>query len=205
MLHVQRRSDPRAFALLVRRWEHPIRRFCARRMGDRHLAEDLAQEAFLRVFRHRKDYRNDSRFSVYLYRIAVNVCYDELRRLKRRGETRLDDDPDACCTGVGPVAAPGPTSADDAVDREQADLVRQAVLSLPQHYQDVVVLRHYEGLKFREVADVLRIPDGTVKSRMAKALSRLAKLLGSTLDGEGPRPAEGPPAHRPCESERELT
>ena len=203
MLYVQNRDDPRAFALLIRRWQDRIRWFCARRIGDLHLGEDLAQEVFMRVFQHRKDYRNDGRFSVYLYRIALNVCYDQLRRLKRHGRTSTNghgvDDPPG---DAGPEA-PGPTPAAAAVEHERAELLRQALLQMPAHYQDVIILRHYQGLKFREIAHVLGIPDGTVKSRMAEALTRLARLLGPTLGEEARRGSPGPPCRRQDERKQE--
>src|SRR5438045_622060 len=90
MWRVQTQNDEHAFARLVRRWEGPIQRLCARMTGDLHRAEELAQEAFARVFAKRKDYRPSGRFSTWLWRIAVNLCYDELRRRKRRDESSLD-------------------------------------------------------------------------------------------------------------------
>src|SRR5258705_8991570 len=85
MLRVQAEDDHGAFAQLVERWEEPIRRLCVRMVGDPHKGEDLKQEAFARVFAKRKDYRPTGRFSTFLWRIALNACYDELRRVKRRG------------------------------------------------------------------------------------------------------------------------
>jgi RNA polymerase sigma-70 factor (ECF subfamily) len=188
MERVRNREDPRAFAILVRRWEGPIRRLCARMIGDAHCAEDLAQEAFARLFVRRKHYRPVARFSTFIRRIAVNLCYDELRRRKRRSECPLEEDGEATAAGDALTASGGPPDA-VAAEKEHADLVRAAVLRLPEHYRAVVVLRHYEGLKFREIAEVLDIPPGTVKSRMAEALSRLARepRLGRAADAPGPK------------------
>src|SRR6266480_4947280 len=86
MMRVQAQDDPGAFARLVERWEEPIRRLCARMTGDPHRGEDLKQETFSRLFEKRKDYEPTGRFSTYLWRIALNLCYDELRRRERRGE-----------------------------------------------------------------------------------------------------------------------
>ena len=186
MERVRSRDDPSAFALLVRRWEGPIRRLCARMIGDAHRAEDLAQEAFARLFARRKHYQPVARFSTFIRRIAVNLCYDELRRRRRRSECPLEDDGDAPAAGDC-LTASGEEPDAVAAQKEQADLVRAAVLRLPEHYRAVVVLRHYEGLKFREIAEVLEIPPGTVKSRMAEALSRLARepQLGRAADAPG--------------------
>src|SRR5262245_57493510 len=87
MWRVQTQDDDAAFAQLVRRWEGPIQRLCIRMIGDVHRGEDLAQETFLRVFSRRKDYRPDGKFSTWLWRIALNLCYDELRRRQRREES----------------------------------------------------------------------------------------------------------------------
>src|SRR3954470_3867622 len=84
-------DDPQAFATLVKRWEQPIQRLCARMLADGHRGEDLAQEAFTRVFARRKNYEPSAKFSTFLWRIALNLCYDELRKIKRRGEFSLDD------------------------------------------------------------------------------------------------------------------
>jgi RNA polymerase sigma-70 factor (ECF subfamily) len=176
MWRVQHGGDPAAFAELVRRWETPIRRMCARMTGDLHRAEDLAQEAFSRVFSHRADFLPGSRFSTWLWRIALNLCRDELRRRNRRAESPLEDD-DGEGERVGTLVSVGPDPSQRMVDGEQAEAVRGAVMELPEHYRTVLVLRHYEGLKFAEIAEVLGISEGTVKSRMAEGLTRLGMRL----------------------------
>src|SRR5262249_33363633 len=90
MWRVQMDDDPHAFAKLVARWERRIQRLCTRMVGDEDSPQDLAQEAFARVFAKRKEYRASGRFSTFLWRVALNLCYDELRRLSRRQETPLD-------------------------------------------------------------------------------------------------------------------
>src|SRR6185503_9547966 len=90
MWRVKMSDDPQAFAALVERWQKPIHSLCARMTGDVHRAQDLAQDAFGRLFARRKDYEPVGRFSTFLWRIALNLCYDELRRIKRRSELPLD-------------------------------------------------------------------------------------------------------------------
>lgn len=179
MWRVQMQDDEAAFARLVRRWEGPIQRLCARMTGDAHRAEDLAQEAFTRVFARRKDYRPNGKFSTWLWRIALNLCYDELRRRQRREETSLDD-----VSGEAESVAPGPAPDESLADRERGELVRRALMQLPETHRAVLVLRHYENLKFREIAVALEIPEGTVKSRMADALTQMSRLLKPMLAGE---------------------
>src|SRR5215475_7942910 len=87
MWRVKMDDDPQAFAQLVRRWERPIQSLCARMTGDAHRSEDLAQEAFVRIFARRKDYEVSGKFSTFLWRVALNLCYDELRKITRRRES----------------------------------------------------------------------------------------------------------------------
>ena len=175
MWRVKMDNDPQAFARLVERWQKPIQGLCARMLGDAHRAEDLTQEAFARVFARRKDYEPVSRFSTFLWRIALNLCYDELRKINRRGESSLEDSADE--RGEFQFAADGVAPDFQLVEDERAEGVRRALLALAEPYRVVVVLRHYEGLKFREIGEVLDIPEGTVKSRMVEALNQLSRLL----------------------------
>ncbi len=174
MWRVQMQGDTEAFAILVERWEGPIQNLCARMLGDAHRGEDLAQEAFARVFAKRKEYEARGRFSTFLWRVALNLCYDELRRRERRRETPLDggfEDGE-----IGHASDELPPDASLARE-ETAGRVRGALMEISETYRSVLVLRHYEDLKFREIAEVLGIPEGTVKSRMAEGLSQLARLL----------------------------
>lgn len=176
MCRVKEQDDPHEFARLLKRWEEPIRRLCTRMTGDPDRGDDLKQEVFLRLFENRKSYQPKSRFSTFLWRIALNRCYDELRRQRRFREfldSRMSDDVDQ---ELQPAAdGPGPDLQTACL--EEGELVRQAVLQLPDIYRAVVVLRHYEGLKLSRIAEVLEVPEGTVNSRMAEALERLSRIL----------------------------
>lgn len=190
MWRVKTDDDPEAFAELVQRWQKPIQNLCTRMLGDSHRGEDLAQDTFARLFAKRKSYEARSKLSTFLWRIALNICYDELRRQRRRGETSLeqsapgDDEP----TTVE-VEAEGPGPDADLVGQERAAAVRDALQQIAEPYRAVLVLRHYEGLKFREIADVLEIPEGTVKSRMAEGLSQLQKILHPVVREDAARQA----------------
>jgi RNA polymerase sigma-70 factor (ECF subfamily) len=180
MWRVRSNDDPEAFAQLVNKWQGSIQRLCVRMLGDSHRGEDLAQEAFARLYAKRADYQPAARFSTYLWRVALNLCYDELRRLKRRPETSLDieqNDSDDTFSFLDAHAAVETTPDAEIQTREQAEIVRTALQKLPEHYRAVVVLRHYQDLKFREIAEALDIPEGTVKSRMAEGLQQLSEIL----------------------------
>jgi RNA polymerase sigma-70 factor (ECF subfamily) len=163
-------------------------------LGDAHRGEDLAQEAFTKVFAKRKDYVANGKFSTFLWRVALNLCYDELRRRERRRELPLDGEFDQMEQHAAEELPPDISLA----RREAADRVRHALMRIPEGYRSVLVLRHYEDLKFREIAEVLGIPEGTVKSRMAEGLSQLARLL----DAGGSRHANV--ASRQFENRKEL-
>ena len=186
MWRVQTRDDPEAFAELVRRWEQPLRRFCTRMTGDLHKGEDLTQEAFVRAFAGRASFQQGRPFSTWIWRIAANLCHDERRRVTRRGELSLESgaDADEHLTGLE-TAEPGPGVRLE--ERERAELVRDALLSLSETHRAVLVLRDYEGLKMREIAEVLGIPEGTVKSRIAEALTRLERRLRPVFTEEQPQ------------------
>ena len=190
MWRVQTQDDHSAFARLVERWEEPIYRLCARMTGDPHRGEDLKQETFARLFEKRREYRPGAKLSTWLWRIALNLCYDELRRRHRRGEESLEND------GSESVAALKEYLADEAAPdahlaaREEGELVRRALLRLPEIYRSVLVLRHYEGLKLREIAEVLEVPDGTVNSRIAEGLAQLTRLLEPQFGRQRPESSQ---------------
>jgi RNA polymerase sigma-70 factor, ECF subfamily len=174
MWRVQMQDDAEAFAVLVERWEGPIRNLCMRMLGDAHRGEDLAQEAFTKVFAARRSYVPNGKFSTFLWRVALNLCYDELRRRERRRETPLENDSE---NALAEFSSNEMTPDTSLAREETAARVRDALMKIPETYRSVLVLRHYEDLKFREIAEVLGIPEGTVKSRMAEGLSHLARLL----------------------------
>ena len=165
-------DNQEAFELLIKRWEAPIFRLCARMVGDVHRGEDLKQEAFSRVFARRKEFKMDAKFSTWLWRIALNLCYDELRKVQRR--SRLFEADEADDSTVVPDTA-GPYLS--LVRHEEGNLVRQALLRLDEHVRTAVVLRYCEGLKLREIAELLEVPEATIQSRIAAGLARLTRIL----------------------------
>lgn len=187
MVRVKSTGDPRAFASLVNRWEEPIRRLCTRMTGDAHRGDDLKQETFARLFAKRGTYQPTGKFSTYLWRIALNICHDELRRVNRRRELFTQAEPDENDGLIAEFAAEDPTPDLRVVQAEEGELVRQALLRLPDIYRTVLILRHYQRLKLSEIADTLEIPLGTVNSRMAEALARLTRLLEPQFDQAQPQ------------------
>lgn len=167
MAAVCARDDSAAFSELVRRWRSRVQRTCLRLTGNQHDADDAAQEAFVKAFVARGQFRGESSFAGWFWRIAVNVAHDTRRRRKPFVEL--------------PIDTPGDTASSveaTAVTSERCERVQLALSQLTELQRTVVVLRHFEQLRFREIADVLGIPAGTVASRMADALNRLSEILG---------------------------
>jgi RNA polymerase sigma-70 factor (ECF subfamily) len=191
MWRVKTQNDHFAFARLVERWEDPIRNLCMRMTGDPHRGEDLKQETFGRVFEKRNDYQPSGRFSTWLWRIALNVCYDEIRKVNRRREFVPESESNETSSLLDDQPTDDPVPDERMIEQEESELVRNAVLQLPEMYRTVLVLRHYEDLPFAKIAEILEIPQGTVSSRMAEALAKLARILEPELrENRGSRPGK---------------
>jgi RNA polymerase sigma-70 factor (ECF subfamily) len=162
--------------------------------GDAHRGEDLKQETFSRLFEKRRQYQPGGRFSTYLWRIALNLCYDELRRRQTRRE--VESPAGITALESEEQAADTPAPDQEAVKLEEGEYVRQALMRLPEIYRTVLVLRHYENLKLSKIAEILEIPVGTVNSRMAEALARMSWMLEPKLayrPAPPPRRVPNPP------------
>ncbi|MCI0458326.1 MAG: sigma-70 family RNA polymerase sigma factor [Gemmataceae bacterium] len=160
------RGDAASFAALVRRWQQPVARFLTHFLGRTDLVQDLCQEVFLRVHHAGPQYREAAAFSTWLYRIALNVARDTARRQHKMSPLQAYDPP---ARGLSPEAA--------CEQRELADAVAQAVAELPERLRVVLVLHHYEGMNFEQIARLTQTPASTVKSRFAAALQRLRVRL----------------------------
>jgi RNA polymerase sigma-70 factor (ECF subfamily) len=178
-------GDDAAFNALVARYERPLLNFIYRFVGDPQLARDLYQETFLRVYRAARSYNPARRFSTWLFQIAANLCIDALRRRKVARLWELPPWAEQAPEGMGeaPQVRSGWQTAaveDPAqvVERKElSERVQEAVQALPADARLVLVLRHYQGLSYREISEVLRCPVGTVKSRLHYALQALKRRL----------------------------
>ena len=164
-------GDRWAFGELVRLHREGVVNVVYRMCGDGHLAEDAAQEAFIRAWKHLPKYRPYAPFRNWLYRIATNVARDVLRR--ERETVDVEQLPLA-------TSRAGPETS--LVRAQRGERVRAAVLALPEASREALVLREYEGLSYREIADTLDIPIGTVMSRLNYARKRLGEMLAPYLE-----------------------
>ena len=183
--NMQSGEDDQAFTHLVRRWREPILRLCSRMMGDEQRGEDLTQETFARVFARRMDFRPEAKFSTWLWRIALNLCYDEIRKRRRRGELASFESPAEEPEEDGERASEEKSPDLMAAAHEENNLAKEALLQLAEEHRSVLVLRYCEGLKLREVADILEIPQTTVSSRIAVALEQITRILEPQFDLPG--------------------
>jgi len=173
-------GDADAFAALVERHRDRVFRVCLRILGDAEDAADAAQDAFVSALRKLGTFRGDALFTTWLHRVAVNACYDVLRRRARQPSLRAvgpDDDP---WPEFGPAA---PDHADEVAGGLDA---AGALARVPEEFRVAVVLADVEDLPYEEIARILDVPVGTVKSRVHRGRLALARAMG--LDRE---PARG--------------
>ena len=171
LVDAARRGDQGAFAVLVRRHERRVYGLALRMLGREEDARDAAQDAFVSCYRNLRAFRGDAAFSTWLHRIAVNACYDALR--KRREVLGIEE-------------APEPAPAPDHSDATAAALdVQRALLLVPEEFRAVIVMHDLQDMGYDRVAEALDLPIGTVKSRLHRG--RIA--LGRALTGEPADPA----------------
>jgi RNA polymerase sigma-70 factor (ECF subfamily) len=179
-------EDERAFTELVRRYQARVTNLISRVLNDRISSDDLAQEVFVRVFVHRRNYRRGSKFSTWLFTIAANLAKNEIRRrVRRRNWFSLDALQEVLSDSTMQLA--DPTEGQDiALQRGQLQQsVGRAIAAVPEKYRIALVLRDIEGLAYEEIAEVLGIPGGTVRSRINRARGMLKRKLQPLLRGEG--------------------
>lgn len=161
------RGDTDAFRIIVERHRDRLWRVALRTLGNADDAADAVQDALISAFRSAGNFRGESAVSTWLHRIVVNACLDQARRRASRPVVALADD----------ESRPAPTARDTIADHETAAEVLAALRQLPPEQAAAVVLVDVEGYPVAEVAEILAVPTGTVKSRCARARARLAELL----------------------------
>ncbi|HEX2368329.1 MAG TPA: sigma-70 family RNA polymerase sigma factor [Acidimicrobiia bacterium] len=170
-------GESRAFDELMRRHEDRVFAVCLRVMGDRELALDATQETFVTVYRKAHLYNDQAAFSTWLYRVAVNTCYDQHRRRARQRTEALPE-------GMEPA---DPTAGDAFESVELRPELEVALAAIPVDFRIAVVLSDLEGMALQEIATLLDVPVGTVKSRIFRGRRQLAEALGNRT-GPAPRP-----------------
>lgn len=172
-------GDPDAFTELVRRHRDRMWAVALRTTGDPEEAADALQDAFISAFRNAGSYRGEAAVTTWLHRVVVNACLDRMRRRKARPTVALpDEDPDS-----GPRAVPDPR---DDMDRLELRMeIDKALRALPVDQRSAIVLVDVEGLSVAEAAEVLGVPEGTVKSRCSRGRAKLAVALAGLRSDSG--------------------
>jgi RNA polymerase sigma-70 factor (ECF subfamily) len=172
-------GDVESFNQLVKRWERPIFALAYRTLGREEDARDVTQETFLRAFRALSGFKGDAKFSSWLYRIALNLCRDWIRRERRAPIVAVPEgiEVEQLAAERGPVESVEDLAARAELSRE----VAKAMAYLPEEQRQSIILKEYHGLTFQEVADLMRCPLSTVKTRVYQGLSTLRKQLGEQM------------------------
>jgi len=171
-------DDTRAFTELVRRYQTRVIHLVSRLLNDREVSEDIAQEVFVRVHLHRRNYRTGSKFSTWLFTIAANLAKNEIRRRKRRRKwTSLDEMQETLKDASLQFADPKAGRESDLEREQLGGVVGQAIEALPDRYRIALVLRDIDGMAYEEIGQVLKIPGGTVRSRINRARLMLKRKL----------------------------
>lgn len=164
-----KRGNADAFSALVRRHQHTVYGLALRYMRDPALAEDMAQEAFLKGYRLLRGFRGDCRFSTWMYRVTCSVCLTEIARRARRREVPMESG-----------GADHGFETDPAV-KDSAEIVRRCVTRLPKRYATIVTMYYLEQAPYEEIAAAMKIPVGTLKTWMFRARKELRTLVEQEL------------------------
>ncbi|NWG16284.1 MAG: sigma-70 family RNA polymerase sigma factor [Chloroflexi bacterium] len=175
-IQAARRGDLEAFNALVLHYQDGVYALAYRILGEPAAAADVAQETFITAYRHLRDYRGGS-FRAWVFRIATNACYDELRRRKRRPATLFGDMPGAEADDGPPLPADTPSPEQAAQQAELRRAIERCIQALQADQRLVLVLSDIEGLSYQEIADSAGVNLGTVKSRLSRARAGVRACL----------------------------
>ncbi|PLR75799.1 RNA polymerase sigma factor SigW [Bacillus sp. V3-13] len=171
------KGDQNAFGEIVELYKDKVFQLCFRMLGNRHEAEDIAQEAFIRAYVNISTFKIDRKFSTWLYRIATNLCIDRIR--KKKPDYYLDAEV-AGTDGLNmysQIAADTSLPEDDLESMELQETIQGEISKLPEKYRSVIVLKYIEELSLNEISEILDLPLGTVKTRIHRGREALRKQL----------------------------
>ncbi|SFE18472.1 RNA polymerase, sigma subunit, SigW [Lentibacillus persicus] len=172
-----KRGDQSAYEEIVSFYQHKIFQHCYRMLGNRHEAEDIGQETFIRAYVNIHSFDDNRKFSTWLYRIATNLTIDRIR--KRKPDYYLDADIKGTegLNMYSQLAADNRLPEEEVQGRELQDYITREIYGLPPKYRSVIVLRYLEELSLQEISDILDLPLGTVKTRIHRGREALRKKL----------------------------
>jgi RNA polymerase sigma-70 factor (ECF subfamily) len=178
-------GEVRAFELLLGRHRKSVYNFILRFVGDKETAEDLLQETFMRVIKGADAYKRQAKFTTWLYTIARNLCVDQTRRRKHRRHASLDapmDTSEESGSLMDVIASNEMASDRKSVNKELFATMQRAIAGLSEEQREVFLMREFLDLPFKQIAEVVGVPENTVKSRMRYALEKLRLELDEYKD-----------------------
>ena len=183
MISLVKAGDLSSFEELLTRYEHSLFNYIHRYISDFHTVQDLFQETFYRIFKHRESFNPDLKFSTWAYRIATNLCIDEFKKKARElevslEENRLSQEPSfrSGNRGINKISS-NPSPEGKIVKKDLEGKIKDLVKFLPEKLKSVFILSEYQELSCREIAKILEIPIGTVKSRLHHSFKQLVELI----------------------------
>jgi RNA polymerase sigma-70 factor (ECF subfamily) len=168
-------GDSESFNQLILRWERPIYALAYRTLGREEEARDVVQETFLRAFRGLKNFRGQAKFSSWIYRIALNLCRDWMRRERRAPIAPTPEGVDL--VELAAEQEPAESIEDLVARHDMSRVVARAMARLPDEQRMAIILKEYHGMTFQEIADLQSVPLSTVKTRLYQGLSVLRRVL----------------------------
>jgi RNA polymerase sigma-70 factor (ECF subfamily) len=175
------KGDQQAFAEIVALYQDKLYHMAFRMLGSRQEAEDVTQEAFLRVYRNLDRYDESMKFSTWIYRIATNLCIDRLRKRKQTYSLDAESSEHEGLDGYALIPGDDRTPESEMLLTETQRIVREAIETLPAKYKSVMVLRYLHDLSLQEIGEVLDMPVTTVKTRVHRGREFLRKKLERKL------------------------
>lgn len=176
-------GDDEAFAFLVEKFRRPIISFMYRSVGSQHVAEELAQEVFLRVYKSRQTYSADAKFTTWLYRIATNLAMNHARDTKseRQGKVSLDEPVDEESDRTLDVPDTMMSAEEAIVRRERMEAIKKCVLELPERQRMAVLMHKYQEMDYKQIAQALNLSESATKSLLFRAYETLREQLKSFI------------------------
>jgi RNA polymerase sigma-70 factor (ECF subfamily) len=190
LIHATLAGDLSAFSELVRRYEHRLYNFVLRFAGNHHDAEEIVQETFFKAYSHLREFRGDARFATWIYQIAKNLCINHYYQGLRNQEGKtysvdevVDGDGEEGERYFRELVSPDPTPEAELLSREVLNFFERALSELEPHFRMALILRDVEGRDYEEIAEILGVPIGTVKSRIHRARLMIQKRLEPFFHG----------------------
>ena len=171
LIHEFLGGNHQAFNALIGRWQHRIHHFAYRYFANNDDAAEITQRTFIKAYQKLDTLDNDHKFGSWLYKIANNLCLDELKRVGRKKSTSLEALKTAPKTDLHPAADA------NLLKNEAIVLLHKALLQLPESQRVVVIMKEYEGLTFKEIAEIVDAPENTIKSRLYSGLKALKTIF----------------------------